>query len=350
MTNAESVCMSVVLPVYNVERYLGRCLDSILSQGLQRIEAICVNDASTDGSRDVLDGYAKRDARVKVIHFPENLGVGAARNAGIRAAQGETICFVDPDDYLPEGSLETRAAAYAKCKTTLKGMRVDMTPQGVVTRYDAYSEERTRAPFCPKEDLLSIDLLDHHQAWLFPTDLLRRNGITYKEGMRNGQDLYFLAKLYYFIDAMLCINAPTYCLVHRQGSATNRRLNIDNYINILRCAEAFYEESVLRNKLLFGDYYFNKRIVHALTRITENSINDVDVNAEFDRFIEYGLYLFQKFGVIKRYKKPGYIDAFPGIKLLAALVHEPRGGIAYRIRKANQKMATAPAKPGELPA
>jgi glycosyltransferase involved in cell wall biosynthesis len=92
--------ISVIIPIYNTGNYLRRCLDSICGQTMQDIEIICVNDASSDNSLAILKGYANKDVRVKFIDFSENKGVSKARNAGIDAAQGEYIGFVDSDDYI----------------------------------------------------------------------------------------------------------------------------------------------------------------------------------------------------------------------------------------------------------
>ncbi len=97
--------VSVIVPVYNTGKYVGRCLDSILSQTKQNLEVICVNDGSTDDSLHILSKYAKLDSRVKVI-MQENKGLSAARNAGIRAACGRYIYFCDSDDYVSEDMME----------------------------------------------------------------------------------------------------------------------------------------------------------------------------------------------------------------------------------------------------
>ena len=92
--------VSVIIPVYNVETYLKDCLDSVLNQSLTDIEIICVNDASTDNSLQVLHLWAEKDERIKVIDSPENRRQGGARNIGIKAASGQYIGFVDSDDYV----------------------------------------------------------------------------------------------------------------------------------------------------------------------------------------------------------------------------------------------------------
>lgn len=97
--------VSIVVPIYNVEAYLSRCLDSILSQTLQDIEVIAVNDGSTDASGEILDQYASKDTRIIVIH-KKNGGVSAARNDGIQLVKGEYIGFVDPDDWIDHDMYE----------------------------------------------------------------------------------------------------------------------------------------------------------------------------------------------------------------------------------------------------
>lgn len=105
--------VSVIVPVYNAEKYLRECLDSVVNQTLRDIEIICVDDGSTDSSPAVLAEYAARDSRVRVL-TQENAGVGPARNAGIRAARGEFVAFLDPDDLLPDASVYEALYFYAK--------------------------------------------------------------------------------------------------------------------------------------------------------------------------------------------------------------------------------------------
>ena len=93
--------LSVIVPVYNTEKYLQQCLDSILSQTLHELEVICVDDGSTDSSPQILQYYSQKDSRVRII-TKENDGLGAARNTGIEAAHGEYIGFVDSDDVIDQ--------------------------------------------------------------------------------------------------------------------------------------------------------------------------------------------------------------------------------------------------------
>ena len=98
--------VSVIIPVYNTAPYLERCLDSAINQTLKDIEIICVNDGSTDNSLKILQKYAKKDKRIKVVDLKTNRGVSNARNIGISIAQGEFIGFLDSDDFIDPGWYE----------------------------------------------------------------------------------------------------------------------------------------------------------------------------------------------------------------------------------------------------
>ena len=97
--------VSVIIPVYNVENYLEECLDSIINQTLKDIEIICINDGSTDNSLEILNDYASKDSRIKVL-TQENKGLSATRNHGLKLAEGEYIYFMDSDDILELTALE----------------------------------------------------------------------------------------------------------------------------------------------------------------------------------------------------------------------------------------------------
>ena len=86
--------VSVIIPVYNTENYLRKCLDSVINQTLDDIEIICINDCSTDNSLNILKEYASKDERIKIIEFKENKGASVARNTGIAESNGEYIGFL----------------------------------------------------------------------------------------------------------------------------------------------------------------------------------------------------------------------------------------------------------------
>ena len=102
---SKDIKVSVIVPVYNAEKYIKRCLDSILAQSYRYFEVLLIDDGSTDNSGKICDEYALNDNRIRVIH-KENSGVSATRNIGITEAKGDYIAFVDSDDYIRSDMFE----------------------------------------------------------------------------------------------------------------------------------------------------------------------------------------------------------------------------------------------------
>lgn len=125
----ESVKVSVIIPVYNAEKYLAECMDSVIEQTLKNIEIICVDDGSADESLRILKEYEKADRRVRIL-CQENAGAGAARNTGLAAAKGEYLSFLDADDFFEPDMLER---AYSKAK--------EQKAQVIVFGSDQYRED-----------------------------------------------------------------------------------------------------------------------------------------------------------------------------------------------------------------
>lgn len=140
--------LAVIVPVYNVEKLLPRCLDSILAQTYRDFTLILVNDGSTDGSGKICDGYAEKDERIRVIH-KNNGGVSSARNAGLDAADGEYITFIDSDDAIPPGYLETLYMAAS-------GSGADVAVCDVLFSRTGYNDLRIH---CPKQSMTKNEAL-----------------------------------------------------------------------------------------------------------------------------------------------------------------------------------------------
>ncbi len=124
--------ISVIVPVYNVEKYLRNCLDTILDQTFSDTEIICVNDGSKDKSRDILEEYKHKDSRIKIID-KKNGGLSSARNAGLKIAQGKYISFIDSDDWVESTMLE-------KLYNSMESLNTDIAICGV-HQYDESKKE-----------------------------------------------------------------------------------------------------------------------------------------------------------------------------------------------------------------
>lgn len=129
--------ISVIVPVYNVEKYLPKCLDSILVQTYANLEIILVNDGSTDCSGEICDQYAAKDSRIKVMH-KDNGGVSSARNAGLSAYSGECLMYVDPDDYISADAVQVM----------YERMIADGSDMVIGKHIDVYEDGSSNDAFC----------------------------------------------------------------------------------------------------------------------------------------------------------------------------------------------------------
>lgn len=130
--------VSIIIPIYKVEKYLSRCLDSVVNQTLEDIEIVLVDDGSPDSCPEICDRYAKKDSRIKVIH-KKNEGLGYARNSGMLIATGEYIAFLDSDDYVSKDM-------YEKVYSELKSTDADCCVTGYVVKKDSGDEIHKENP------------------------------------------------------------------------------------------------------------------------------------------------------------------------------------------------------------
>ena len=191
--------ISVLIPVYNVEKYLDRCMESVLSQTLPNIEVICVNDGSTDGSLKVLEKYAKQDSRVRIVS-KENGGLPSARNAGLDIARGRYVGFVDSDDYIEPHMFETlyRTAEDTKSEVVICGANIfPEEPHASNWLYSTLSPEyRHYDSFTP--DLLYDRIDTNPFLWrcLIKKSLIDQHDFRLDEDIIIGEDKAFQCKVY----------------------------------------------------------------------------------------------------------------------------------------------------------
>lgn len=246
-----NVKVSVVFPVYNVEEYLGECLDSILNQTLKDIEVICVDDGSTDSSLEILREYEKKDSRVTVLE-QENLGAGAARNKGLAIAKGKYLSFLDADDFFVPGMLE---AAYDRCEKTKAEICVYQ-----VMRYHTVSQKTWldkgsfRREFIPKKKVFSYQdmpdyILNSFQNWawnkLIRRDLVIENNIKFQEIFRTN-DFLFVALCMTLAKRITALEQPL--VYYRVGMKNNCQATNGKYpLEFLKAFRAVKEELIKRN-------------------------------------------------------------------------------------------------------
>ena len=219
--------LSFILPCYNVDRYVAACLDSIYAQDMQEneYEVICVNDCSTDNTRNVILSYADRHPNLSLIDHHENQTVGGARNSGMKAARGEFIWFVDPDDAVKENSLnelywkarETDVDVlffnYEDADETLQVQRVDRTyPDS-----DVYSGQEYVSHFFPGR-MTAFGIVWRE---LFRTSFLKKAGLQFPN-MQRAEDVVFLWKTLLCADRVCSVSKAFYTYRNNPFSITKR--------------------------------------------------------------------------------------------------------------------------------
>ncbi|MCL1915323.1 MAG: glycosyltransferase [Desulfovibrionaceae bacterium] len=324
--------VSVIVPVYNVEKQLRRCLDSILAQNFQDYEVLCVNDASPDNCAGILEEYAARDPRIKVTHFPENRGPGAARNEAIRRASGETMVACDPDDVIPRDSLGKRYAVWKEYGAVVRGQRLNLAENGEFIEHQEYMPEYRGAVVTPARDIRHLKLLVSHHLWLLPLELIRKGQVEYHESMRNAQDTWFLAQIFFKIPKLIWLENVVYILCVRPSSATNRAFSLQNHINRIKNSEKFYEEAVLHKKLPFGDKYFSDLILSVFDGLRFNA--SVDMDRDLDQLIQYTVGISDKYSALDRIlKNTALLPQHLGLVFLHYILRHNNGSLKYRLHK-----------------
>lgn len=224
--NNPSALVSIIVPAYNVERYLKDCADSLLRQTYTNIEIVIVNDGSTDGTRRVADSIRKQDSRVRVVHTP-NMGVSCARNTGLEVARGDLICFVDGDDTIFSNSIElmvTVLQKYCADVATFKLQLVKSTSsQEMVARAGRY-ELAVSGNEALEKLLFGRDILNSPCAKLYTKKLL--NGLLFFDKLAYGEDMLFNFHALQRANNVVITDTIVYDYLQRAGSAMRSSFNV----------------------------------------------------------------------------------------------------------------------------
>ena len=220
--------VSIIVPIFNAAPYLRRCLDSLCRQSLEAVEIICVNDASTDGSGDILREYAANDHRVHPLFQPKNCGPAAARNAGLAVAHGEFVGFVDSDDYVEQDYYETLYYAATRNRTDIAKAVFSSNSAENRQREIRYNEEIAQNKYA-----FSI----HFTTAIYSNRMLKKNRINFLEKSRNFEDIYFLIQCAHYANSVSTVDSTYYHYTDRASSAS-RQITFENINYMLTsCAE-----------------------------------------------------------------------------------------------------------------
>lgn len=219
----KNIKVSVIVPVYNTELYLERCLNSILNQTFKDIELIIVNDNSNDNSHKIIETFINENNNIKYIDNKENKGVSNCRNEAIKISSGEYILFIDSDDYLDENMIETmyNEASNNDLDIAMCGYFVDYEDGNTQNRIINLDENRIYSGY----EILS-EILHHKNgvtghSWnkLIKASILKENNIQYPEHMKIYEDIAFFSRLFPYCKRIKNIKKIFYHYIQRNNSS-----------------------------------------------------------------------------------------------------------------------------------
>ena len=248
--NKEKPLISVIVPVYKVEQYLHRCVDSILAQTYTNLEIILIDDGSPDRSGEICDEYAAKDSRIRVIH-QENAGVSAARNAGLDACTGDYLTFLDSDDYLDD-------TLFDACVIEIRKHTPDLIDYGFRFVDANGAQKRTQMHTLPKHTPIYRSEIkarilpqlihtkgmdsDFPGAWitnkLFLSDYVKLYHIRFDPQIRLWEDGIFTIEYMQYVNVMVCLDKV--CYNYRDTvNSLSMRYDPDLYLYAIRIYEKY---------------------------------------------------------------------------------------------------------------
>ena len=296
--------ISIVIPVYNVEKYIHQCMDSIINQTFKDIQIICIDDGSSDNCPLILDEYALKDSRIMVIH-QENAGVSAARNAGIKIATGEYIIFPDSDDWMELDALEnlwreaerTKAdIVYGDFLREYEGMTkyVSSFPNPFFTTdYETIQALQCgiiccRGPKLSRPEFKTLGYLGG-APWrgIVRTSIIKENKLLFDPYLRGiGDDTLFNLEIYEYITSVAYVKCATYHWRATELSYTNgyKENLMDTYSRIVERTEKFIKEHNKHGLLV--DAYYSRMMLYIDQSMVRYFKNKQNQKKSEERYLE----------------------------------------------------------------
>ncbi len=272
--------VSVIVPVYNVEKYLCQCLDSLVNQTLQDIEIICINDGSTDGSPDILEKYAKKDSRITVIN-QKNQGVAVARNEGLAVACGAYIGFCDPDDWVDFDFFE-------KLFLAADNGKFDIVKGNFNIVYDSGKTQNTEEINNIKDELNTnnIPLKTFVTSWwsaIYRTDFLNKYKIVFPQ-LAYKEDVAFLYKTLSAAENFKVVDDVFYHYFKRKGSLTDQKLTHEKFRDYIASRSDVCD---FLNKNIDNEEKYTRFFKYKVVQALLNDLKIIQKSCNLDEFSYY---------------------------------------------------------------
>ncbi|RLA40735.1 MAG: hypothetical protein DRR06_17040 [Gammaproteobacteria bacterium] len=244
--NLEKV--TVIVPFYNVEAYIEQCLESLVNQTHHNLEILCIDNCSPDGTLNIVNSYAVKDSRIRVIGHDKNKGLGGARNTGIASASADYVCFVDSDDYVSANFVELLYQAIKEegADIAVCGFRgfMDDDRQVFQTKYD----DDTIIIGKKKDNVFDCALQIRGTSWIkmYRLALLHQNGMSQPE-RRYYEGVVFWLKSIYYSSKISTISDVLYHYRQRDGSIMNSfsHKHIEDRFDFIEQIDVFFRKDIL---------------------------------------------------------------------------------------------------------
>jgi len=275
---------SIIIPMYNSEKYIKRCIESVINQTYKNIEIILVNDGSTDNTFNLCEDIRRKDSRVILIN-KENAGVSAARNEGLNIAKGEYIFFLDSDDWIELNSIELLNKIVIQNESDLV---IYNTPRKISEEL-YIKEKKDLNKILP--DLITTELINAPWGKLYKNSLIRENNIRFSEDINIAEDFLFNIKYFININSMYLCDNNIYNFDKSNGESLSRRYNPQKYNQLM----------IINNKIskLLSEYndvkLINSQKYIRLKNIISCCLDLFDYRCQYTKK--------EKEEIIKRYKK-----------------------------------------------
>lgn len=322
--------ISIIIPVYNSETTLKRCLDSVISQSMSDWELLLVDDGSKDKSSDICDDYAAKDKRIKVFH-KSNGGVSSARNIGLDYAKGEWIAFIDADDYVKESYLSNLWEHSQK--------QVDLViSYAEIHNGDGINKESYPSKFVDDTNFDSIfienDMNWHTSPWskLYKRSIIEEHHLRFCEGMHIGEDAVFLYSYMLYSNKIYISPDTDYCYFdYNPGSLTKRVNSLASetlaYNQISATVESFIYQKSIKDSIALKKLYwliasYQRRILNALyhNKIQKQERLSILRNTDWNYYIKHIYSNSLKEKMLITLLKVRFYELYDFVRTLAVLI------------------------------
>lgn len=271
-----NIKVSVCVPVYNVEAYIGRCLESILSQSLQEIEIIIVNDCTPDNSMEIVKDFAAQDKRIKIINHKTNMGLMWTRHTGYMSASGDYITFCDSDDILGDEALRLLYNSALKFNADIVSGNMQRFTGSKLLSSTYYSLPYGNNSEAVYKALLNKEYSHTLCSKLFKADLLRKYEYITLDNATNGEDGILFYQIVQHANKVIHIPEITYYYRSNPASSTNCRLKESGINSILYMQSIRQSIGRIYPSLYKSSWLYASEIINGLYAMGYNK--DVDLN------------------------------------------------------------------------